>query len=190
MSYANVQELEEELRQINAEYDDLDFSTKLKYAHQRLNTVVGRQFIEPKTIEFEEETGVKLDFDSLISFDKVHNVNDNEIVDSSEYSVDNDTATVNFDQSYVDDNFFDGLRLEFYYVPEIFKQLEIWIAMRNILETELIHTSDEVTNTQVDRLNTRVQSVIKNINGRNTSATQFGDNQNIGSQPPRRLSGE
>ena len=189
MSYADVQELEDELRQKTTEYDDLDFKQKLKYANSRLPGMVGRKFIESKTIEFDEETDVELDFASLVSFDKVVEAKDNEVIDSSNYSVDIDTATVNFDQSYVDDNFFKGFRLKFYYVPDMFKLLEIDVAIRRIFETELIHTADDVTNTQVDQINNRIQGHKRQINSRNSTFTQSGDNQDRGSQPPRRLGG-
>jgi hypothetical protein len=188
--YANVQELEDQLRQVTVEYDDLDFEQRLNYANQRVQKLVGNQTIEYKTIEFEEETVVDLEATQLISFDKVVEAFDNNVVDASNYTVDNSKAQIDFTQSFVDDNFFDGYKLKLYYTPEIFKQLEIWIAMRNILETELIHTSDEVTNTQVERLNTRVQSVVDNINSGNPVTVQRGDNANRGSQAPRFYGGD
>lgn len=190
MSYLpNVQELEEELRQAGAEYNDLDFDRKLRFANQRRVSHVGKKFIETKTIEFEDETTVSLEFAELISFDKVADIDG--VIDASNYTVNEDEATVDFNQDFGDDNFYEGYELEFYFVPKIFKQLEIFIAMRNILETEYVQTPDEVNNTVVSNLNDRIMSIVSRINGQNTTATQHGDNQNTGSQPPRRsLTGE
>lgn len=188
-SLADTSELEEELRQAGAEYNDLDFDRKLRFANQRRVSHVGKQFIESKTIQFEDETSVSLEFAQLISFDKV--ADQDGVIDSSNYTVNEEEATVDFEQDYVDQNFHDGYQLRFYHVPRIFKQLEIFIAMRNILETEYVQTPDEVNNTVVSNLNTRIMTIISRINGQNTVATQHGDNQNVGSQPPRRfLAGE
>jgi len=183
-SLADTSELEEELRQAGAEYNDLDFDRKLTFANERRVSHVGKKFIETKTIEFKDETTVSLEFAALISFDKA--VDEEGVIDSSNYTVNEEDATVDFTQSFVDDNFFEGYELEFYHTPQIFKQLEIFIAMRNILETEYVQTPDEVNNTVVSNLNTRINSIISRINGQNTTATQHGDNQNIGAQPPRR----
>lgn len=189
MSLADASELEKELRQAGAEYSDLDFDRKLRLAHQRRVSHVGKKFIESKTIEFEEETTVSLEFAQLISLDKV--ADQDGVIDSSNYTVNLEEATIDFEQEYVDNNFYKGYEMEFYMIPEIFKQLEIFIAMRNILETEYVQTPDEVNNTVVSNLNTRIMTIISRINGQNTVATQHGDNQNSGAQPPRRtLSGE
>lgn len=189
MALNDVQELDEELQDTGGEYTDIDFSRKLRQANNRLSTTVGRQFIEPKEIVFEDETEVNLDFPRLVSFDKVVDMNDNnEIIDDSNYTVDLDTGKITFDQAYVDDNFYKGLVLKFYYVPESFKDLELYFAQRNIQEMQSIQTTDEVNNTQTDRLNQRIEAVINRINSRNTTGTQRGDNQNVGSQRPRRFS--
>lgn len=189
MSLATEQDLKDELRSSGDEYNDLEFNRYLRQANDRLASMVGRQFIETKQINFEEEQDVKLDFPALDSFDKVENVADNEIIDDANYTVDNTTATVTFDQSYVDDSFFEGLVLKFYYVPRVFKQLELYIATRHILEQETVVTGDEITGTQTDRLNQRITGMVNDINSRNTSSVQRGDNQNRGSEPPERLGG-
>lgn len=188
MDYLNdTNDLEKELRASGAEYDDLDYNRKLTAANDRLISMVGRQYIEKKRIQYEDETTINLDFNSLESFDKV--VLNGEIVDESNYTANNDDATVDFDQSYVDDNFDEGTELKFYHVPSIFKTIELYIAVRNVLETETIVTGDEVTNTQTDRLNQRIQAMVKRVNSKSTVSVQHGDNQNRGSAFPRRFGG-
>lgn len=194
-NYLNdTQELEEELNQVGSgnEYNDLDFDRKLRQAHERMVALVGRFFVERRFIQFEDETSVDLEFESYESLDKVVNVNGegNEIIDVSNYTEDLSTGTISFTQSYVDDNFFEGLVLQVYAVPTIFKNLELDLAVRNIMELESVATTDGVTNTQVDRLNQRISSKVANINRRNTTGVQSGDNKNRGSQFPRMFGGE
>lgn len=181
-------ELENVLDDTGEEYTDAELVPRLRRANNRLSTLVGRRFVEPKEIQFEEETVVSLDFPRLISFDKVVNVSGgNEVIDDSNYSVDLDNAEITFDQDYVDDNFFEGLVLKFYYIPDSFKDLELYLAQRNIQELQTIQTTDGVNNTQVDRLNQRITAIVNNINSRTSTGTQRGDNTNRGSQAPRRF---
>jgi len=191
VSLNNPSDLDDQLRDTGTEYDDIDFEKNLRQANNRLESTVGRRFIEYKTIEFEDETDVETDWSNLESFDKVVNVNGegNEIVDDSNYSVDLSTGTISFDQSYVDDNFFEGLVLKLYYVPTAYKDLELYFAQRNIQEMQTIQTTDQVNNTQTDRLNQRIEALIKRINSRNSVSTQSGDNQNRGSEPVRGFTG-
>lgn len=184
-------ELENVLDDTGEEYTDAELVPRLRRANNRLSTLVGKRFIEPKEIEFKEETEVSLDFPRLVSFDKVVNMSEgNEVIDDSNYSIDLDNAEITFDQSYVDDNFFEGLVLKFYYIPESFKDLELYLAQRNIQELQTIQTTDGVNNTQVDRLNQRITAIVNNINSRNSTGTQRGDNNNRGSQFPRRFNNE
>jgi len=67
--------------------------------------------------------------------------------------------------------------------------LELYLAIRNILETETVVTGDEVTNTQTERLNARIDALRKEINSRNPVGVMHGDNSNRGSQPPTNLGG-
>lgn len=182
MALNETQDLENELRASGSEYTDLDFNRKLQQANERLTSLVGRRFIERKTIRFEDEQVVDLDFQNLESFDKVYNVSDDDIVDSSNYTEDLSNGTVDFDQSYVDDNFFEGLTLVFYYTPSSFKTLELDLAKRNILELETVVTGDEVTNTRVQRLNQRITAKVSEINHRNSTGVQRGDSENRGSE--------
>lgn len=190
----DAEELDEELTSIGSggEYTDLDFDRKLRQANARLKGYVGRNFVERKVIEFEDETVVDLDYQSLESFDKAVNFNGegNEIIDDSNYTVDLENGTVTFDQSYVDDQFFEGLILVFYYIPTVFKHLELDIAVRNVLETQSIGTTDSVTNTQTDRINARIRSKADEINRKRSTGVQRGDNKNRGSQAPRSYGGE
>lgn len=187
-NYLNdTQELEDELRSSGSEYNDLDFDRKLRQANDRLVSMVGRRFVEVKRIQYEDETTIDLDFNALESFDKV--VLNNEIVDNSNYTANLNDATIDFNQSYVDDNFQEGTELKFYHVPSIFRTLELYIAVRNILETETVVTNDEVTNTQTQKLNQRIQAMQRRINSKSTVSVQHGDNKNRGSQPPRRFGG-
>ncbi len=189
MALNTEQELEKELRAEGEEYTSVDLSRKLRQANNRLASLVGRQFIETKVIEFEDQTDVELAFPMLESFDKIHRPDTDEVIDSSNYSVDNSTATVSFDQSFVDDNFEDNLVLVFYYTPTIFKDLELYLAERNIRELETVNTTDEVSNTQTDRLNQRITAVVDMINRKGSTSIQHGDNKNRGSQAPRRFGG-
>lgn len=189
MSLNTQSELKDELRQINVEYSGQDLQRKLRQANNRLVEEVGRRFVEPKVIQFEDETTVDLDFNSLESLDKIVNVNGegNEIIDASNYTEKLGDGTVDFTQSYVDDEFFEGLRLKFYHVPTVFKDLEVYLAARNILEQQSIQTTDGVNNTQVDRMNQRIEALIRRINSGNSTGVQSGDNTNIGSERPRQL---
>lgn len=182
-----AEELDDELRSSGSEYNDLDFERKLRQANDRLISMVGRKFVEVKRIQYEDETTVILDFNNLESLDKV--VLNNEIVDPSNYMTNLNEASISFDQSYVDDNFNEGTELKIYHVPGIFKTLELYIAVRNILETETVVTGDEVTNTQTQKLNQRIQAMQRRINSKSTVSVQHGDNQNRGSQPPRNFGG-
>lgn len=182
-----VDELERELRGTGSEYTDVDFKQELRTANNRVDLAVGRKFVERVRIEFESKTDVTLAFGALESFDKVFNPSEDDIVDSSNYSVTTDTGTVSFDQSFVDDNFYDGLVLKFFYTPTPFKTLERLYAAQQIYESEVVVTADEVKDTLLQRINQRINSTVQRINSRNVVAVQAGDNANRGSQLPRRF---
>jgi hypothetical protein len=185
MPLNDTSELEKELRTSGTEYDDLDFNRYLKQANQKLKGMVGRVYIDRKRIEFEDEQDVDLDFVSLESFDKVVDKNGNDIIDSSNYSVDLTTGVVTFDQSYVDDNFSENTILEFRYVPTIFKTLEVKQAHELIQSQETTVTGDSVDQAQTSQLEETIKQLMYDINSRNSSGVQRGDNQNRGSQSPR-----
>jgi len=188
MSLNDVETLEQELRQFGVEYNDLDYNRKLRQANNRLSTLVGTQFVELFTVQFEDVQEQDLDFQNLESFDKVIDASNNEVIDDSNYSVDLTTGKVTFDQSFVDDELYEGLTLKFYYVPSLFKDLELYIAVRNIMETEVVSTgTEEIQGTQTNRLNDRISGIVNDINSRSSTGVQHGDNTNRGSQPPRTL---
>jgi len=188
MPLNDTTELEKELRTSGNEYTDVDLQRYLEQASQKLNGMVGRRFIERKLIEFDEEQDVELDFQDLESFDKVVLVSDNnEVIDPSNYSVDTSTGTVTFDQSYVDDNFYRGLILEFRYVPTIFKTLEVKQAKELVLTQEVTVTGDSVDATRTDQVEETIKMLMYDINSRNSTGVQSGDNTNRGSRRPARF---
>lgn len=184
MALNNTSDLENELRGAGAEYSDLDLNRFLRKANNKLPGIVGRKFIDRKTIRFEDETDVELAFNSLESFDKVVDNSSNDIIDASNYTEDLSTGTVSFTQSFVDDNFFQGLELEFFYIPSIFRDLELEQAAELVESQEQIVTNDGVQSTDVDRRRENIKMLMKDINSRASTGVQRGDNTNRGSNAP------
>lgn len=185
MALNDTSDLEDELRGSGDEYTDLDLNRYLRQANQKLAGMVGTQFIDSQLVRIKDQKDIQLAFNSLESFDKVVN-QDMEVVDDSNYTVDLTTGVVSFTQSYADENIDRGTMFEFYYIPSLFKLLELKQAQELILSQETVVTSDEVTNTQVQRLEETIYQLMKDINSRNSGGIQRGDNQNRGSRVPDR----
>ena len=186
MALNDTSDLEDELRSSGDEYTDLDLTRYLRQANQKLAGMVGTQFIDSNRIKYDEQETVQLSFNSLESFDKIIDPDDNSIVEASNYSVDETTGEVTFDSSYAEDNLYVGKKLEYNFIPSLFKVLEVKQAKELILSQETVVTSDEVTNTQVQRLEETINNLMLDINSRNSGGKQRGDNTNRGSRVPDR----
>jgi len=166
-SYARVEDLKRKLRFLGQEISDYDLQEELEAANRRLPAHVGTRFIQKQYVTSAEATQTtptfKLWHTPLLSFEKA-TLND-ETITASNYTVDTESGTVVFESSYGEIG--SSTVLKFYYVPEIFAELEVLLAAREIVAWNLINTTGDVMiGTKKEMFDDAIARLKNEINGR------------------------
>lgn len=142
--------------------DNWDLNNILQSANRRVSSRFGREIEErlrPETVDGRE---FYLSFNELRSFSRL--VLDDELVPEAEYTVDTDYGTVTITQSYFDKHMKGlGYRLNAFYVPEAYADLELLYALERILSLTTVQTNDEMTNNRLEQVRRDCEDVTKEI---------------------------
>jgi len=161
-TYSRPEDVRLKLRWISEEYDYTD--TELQYlieeAHRKLVLDVG-QYI--KHVDYghydDEDKTYYLPHGELISFNKIYK--NGEEVDESNYTVDYDKGMVTFAASF---NIYYRDVLEFWYVPYVYKDLEVLYAVRSIISANYVDTNSAMANTDLTRIEDEIERLKGMIN--------------------------
>jgi len=152
-------------------------SQKLMDATLEMETMVGRQVEEELQPTVEDQTDFSLAYSNLHEVIKVEiqSFHDGyeQTVDSSNYTVTkdptrDDPTNISFDSTWAEDNLFNNdYRLRVYYVPELYKRLELRLAELDLTVLSSIQTGDEQRQAMADKAEERIMALQKRINRTN-----------------------
>ncbi len=166
MSYNTPDEVKAKFKVLGEQYTDNEIQDELDRANNKLDGRVGSQMIEPDRAEIDDQEDFVLGFGKLISFDKVMKIGESDYVDSSEYSADTDKGTVSFNTDYAEDNISIGTQFKFYYVPERFKDLELWYAIKSLADTTALQTRDGENSINTENIKSNIKEIENEIKGK------------------------
>ena len=153
-TYNRTEDLVQKIGYPDDTEDEADLQTVLEEAHGQMQGRVGRNFVEDKRVRKQSGGSTftsdiinefNLKFSPLLEFDEIL-LDEHEVLDSSEYTVDKQNGTITIDQSYVDENFYLGQIIRVKYVPIQFKQAELWRAVEIVKNQELVQLEDSEQN--------------------------------------------
>jgi len=149
-TYNRVEDLVQKIGYPDDTEDEADLQVVLEEAHGQVQGRVGRNFVEDKRVRkqsggstFTDDIVNEFDlkFAPLLEFDEIL-VDEHEVLDESEYTVDKQNGTITVDQDYVDENFYLGQIIRIKYTPIQFKQAELWRAVEIVKNQEIIQLED------------------------------------------------
>lgn len=166
---ASNTDITRKLKTLGSDWSTSDIDKELEEAKRKRIGLVDEQYTQRYLYDVHDEEENKRVFSfhflPLISFDKVfHN---REEVDSSNYTIDLSAGTISFTSSWQSDNLDVGDEITFVYTPEIYKDIEVWIAMTNILKLTMIQTGSDVDNTRMENSKEHFIELAHEVNSRN-----------------------
>lgn len=166
MSYNNPDNLVSKFKSIGEQYTDNDIQDELDRAKNKLDSNVGRKFVEYIRSSKENQEIFNLGFSKLISFDKVRIRGRDTPIDPSNYTEDTDKGIITFNTEYAEDNIDQGLPFIFYYTPEIFKHLEILYAVKFLAQGTTLQTRNGETSINLEEIKEEINNLENDINKR------------------------
>ena len=166
MSFNQPEDLTSKLKILGQQYNENELQDELDRAHRKLDSKVGREFVEYKQVELDDQSDFNLDFSELISFNNARFLERNELIDESNYTVDTELGSVSFNTDFADDELSEGDKLKFEYVPVRFKDLELSMAVLSILRTTSLQTREGETTISVEEAKSDVEEITQEINGK------------------------
>lgn len=174
-TFNRTEDLEQKIGYTDDTVDEADLQTVLEEAHQQMQARVGRHFIEDhtvrKTSDDELVNELNLKFNPVFEVDEIL-YSDHEIISDSDYTVDKEKGEITLDSSFVDENLDRGRVLRIKYIPEIFKQVELWRAIEIMKNQEIVELEDSeqaALNTNALQEARRLENMINRRTGPGTS---------------------
>lgn len=160
MSLANSEDLRRKLRLLGSEFDNVDLKEELEEANRKLQLNIGRYYSEKIYIKDIEKLIYRFSLSPIIKFGKVYVSGIGEL-DEDVYEVNEREGTIIFNEPFKE---FDIITL--YYIPEIFKDLEILYACESIMSMSFLVTSDEVKGSMTEKIKERIKILEQTIQRR------------------------
>lgn len=170
-------ELESRLGFLGPNQDQWDLEDRLLDATLEMEGMVGRKVEEQLLPTTKDQSDFSLAYSNIHEVIRVeiltHPTGQEEIVDSSNYTVTKkpsraDPTNISFNQTWAEDNLHgNDYRLRVYYIPELYKRLELRLAELDITVLSSIQTGDEQRQAQADKAENRLLELQKRINRTN-----------------------
>lgn len=129
---------------------DVDIQGQLEEAHRRLEASTGR-FFEERRILRELNSDDEIPRKQRLSLRPVYEVIEvlhyDTRVDDADYTVLSEDGAIDFTEGFRDENLDTLDRLTFRYVPTVYRDLEVWIAVEQLLSEDLIALPDDQIST-------------------------------------------
>jgi len=186
-SFNNPQTLQSKLGYTDDSYGESDLQEVIEKAHRRLETLVGRKQTDVIRFHERDKDGdyiLEKDLQMRPILEFSHVTTGNTRVDPSVYEVDEETGTITFTQEFADDYVgAQGLGVrrteaEAVYVPKHYKDLEYWLAVKEMLAGSIVQIDEDQTNTTVEQAQKEVHKLQKMIN-RSRVTGSFTDGVNV-----------
>lgn len=162
MTYNTEKELKDRL-QFLSNRDAWDLSSLLDTAHRRVKSKFGRNIQEKLSQQVENQKEFPLNFPDIFQVDKVYY--NNEKVDPSNYSLDSEDGVIGFTQDFADSylSLYKDYKLVVYYVPKVYKDLELYYAMQEIVALNMVETNDQQETNRLQQLNTTIRQMTNDL---------------------------
>ena len=144
--------------------DAWELTDILQMAHRRVKSKFGTEVEERLYPNYEDQKKFKLSFSNLLEF-KEAQIYD-KLIDEEDYSVDNENGEITFTESYASDKLSESsrYRLVVRYIPVIFKDLELYFAMEEILSLNMVQTNDEQQTNRFEQVRNAIRDIVKDVN--------------------------
>lgn len=159
-AYATPEDVESKQKTLGREFTNADIQGELESAHRKLETEIGRYYIDRRTLKMgdTDKTTFEAEHSQMISFEKINH--NGEVIDDSHYEVDLTKGEVAFDEEY---EFRAGDTLIFFYTPTIFRDLEVWYAIEQIFQVVSVESDDEVKNAKLENIKNKINNLESRI---------------------------
>jgi len=169
MSYADPSDLKGKFRSLGERFTSVDIQKELDEANRRVHSNIGKHLIDVRYRDRGKDK-YDLDFGQILEFKKI--LFEDGLVNSDAYTVDEEEGTVEFNEDVLEEMYMGG-QIEFYYVPERFKDLELTYAIEQILELTSTEMGDELKATKTEKLAERIKHMEDRLKSRgNTFRTR------------------
>jgi len=162
MPYNDEQELRDRLVFLSNR-DAWDLTNLLETAHRRVKSKFGKHIQERLKQYVKNQKIFVLSFPDIFQVDKVYY--DNEEIDSTNYTVNQEDGTIEFTQDFADDylDYYKDYMLNVYYVPKVYKDLELYYTMQEIVSLNMVETNDSEETNRLQQLNTTIKSITNDL---------------------------
>lgn len=156
-------DIEKRLSFLSRSFGSDELTDVLETAHRKLDSMVGRNVQEELRPDRVEQETYRLAFSEI---EKLVLVDQNdEAVDSSNFEVDETTGEITFDSDYVEQE----MHRKYWsatavYVPTVFKDLELYLALKEVLNLVAVQTQDDDVQLKFEQWKNQVEELKKSIN--------------------------
>jgi len=175
-------DIKERLKFLGPNVDQYNLSSHLETAARKMNSLVGRNIEEQLRPSVEDQADFQLTFNEIHSVEKVELGKPglyDQSVNSDDYTVTKYPAEISFDTTWAEDNLHSTRdKARIVYIPTIFKELELMLALEEIMNLSSIQTGDNETRAQFEQYKNRREELVKSINrtAQNIDDPDAGDN--------------
>lgn len=175
-------DIKERLKFLGQNVDQYNLSSHLETAVRKMNSLVGRNIEEQLRPSVEDQNSFQLTFNEVHSIEKVELGRPglyDQSVNDSDYSVTKYPAEISFNTTWAEDNLHSSRdKTRITYIPTIFKELELMLALEEIMNLASIQTGDDETRAQFKQYKERRKELVKSINrtAQNIDDSDSGDN--------------
>jgi len=161
-------DIKERLKFLGPNTDQYNLTSHLETAARKMNSLVGRNIEEQLRPSVEDQNSFQLTFNEVHSIEKVElgrpGLYDQSISDSN-YEVTKYPAEISFDTTWAEDNLHSSRdKTRIVYIPTVFKELELMLALEEIMNLSSIQTGDNETRAQFEQYKNRREELVKSIN--------------------------
>lgn len=169
-TFNDSDDLEKRLKFLGPNTDKWELEEILESAHRKMRSKVGRTIEEELRLERREQTVFDLAFPEVFEVSEVDWRD--ESVDSDNYTVTKEPASIEFDNSWAQSNYIHSEdRPVVEYTPSIFKELELMLALEEIMNLSSIQTGDDETQAMFEQYRERRKELVKTINRKSQNLT-------------------
>jgi len=162
-TFNDPSDIQSRLNFLSRSFDDDDLAEALETAHRKLESMVGRHIQEELRPDRISQETYRLAFSDIEKFVLVDQ--NDESVDSSNYTTEAGTGEIVFDSDYVnqemENRYWSATAV---YVPTIFKDLELYLALKEVLNLVAVQTQDDDVQLKYEQWSKQVENLKDSIN--------------------------
>lgn len=165
--YATPGQLIERYGKLTDTVGRTEIADALEQAHRELELTVERWHYDKRRYD-DDTTTYDLEMHPVLRFVDVITADpDEDLTEGTDYTVNKENAEVTI-TSTGDDKIGDTEPIAFVYVPQVYQDLEVKLAIRRLVQTSKVTTGADDTQEQLDVLDQDINQLVNKINGYNT----------------------